>query len=511
MLEVTVHQQLRAFLRDQGRFAWPHHLTMARLVARALRLSRHTLIQVGSPGESSSYRLSYLISLLLWPEPLILVAPEAIHQRLLHVELPRLRDRIPVIKSIQQGDRWPGEDFRGLLLTTPQVWLRSRLTAADHFPTHIPVVIEQADALEQWLFEQQTQTISPQDWQELELACPCQQELIQDIHTTIVESLFHHPANPYECRLLTEAEAEQLQDLFQQLEQNGAQAQLTRAWQHFKQRLQQPNQLLWATLDRQQRQVTLQLAPLELAKLAAPLWATQTLILVQKTLDRDPEATRFRQQLGLPDLTSVQFAPDRQTAEIQIYLPEKLPLPNTPNFQRALLKEVWRLLALSATASGVVVLLINDVPLRAQISATLAAEFGSRVQVEQTCLDDNGILVSGWQFWQDHQAVLPAPQLLIMATLPLPSLENPLVAGRVAYYKRNRQDWFKHYLLPSALKTVQSAVAPVRETQGTVAIMDARVIYRSYGQEILSSLDPAVRLSYLPADLFVTGLTEEAH
>ncbi|MEM8602973.1 MAG: helicase C-terminal domain-containing protein [Cyanobacteria bacterium P01_H01_bin.121] len=478
---------------------------MARLVARALRLNRHTFIQVGSPGEASSYRLSYLISLLLWPEPLILVAPEAVHQRLLQVELPRLRDRIPVIKSIQQGDRWPGADFRGLLLTTPQAWLRSRLTTDGLFPFSIPVFIEHADALEQWLFEQQTQSLNPQAWRDLELACPCQQELIQTVQAKLTHSIFQHPASPYECWLLTDPETEHLRDLLQQLEQSGAEGQLPQIWQHFAERLQHPNQLLWATLDRQQEHVTLQSAPLELAQLATPIWSTQTLILVQETLDRDPEATRFRQQLGLPELTSVQFAPDRQTAEIQLYLPEKLPLPNTPNFQRALLKELWRLLALSATAPGIVVLLINDVPLQAQISATLAAEFGSRVQVEQTCLDDNGILVSGWQFWHDHQAVLPAPQLLVMATLPIPSLEHPLVAGRVAYYKRKRQDWFQHYLLPSALRAIQSAVAPVRESQGTVAIMDARIIYRSYGQEILSILDPAARLNYLPTDLFVSS------
>ena len=41
MIEVEVHQQLRAFLREREDVAWPHHLTMARLVARALRLGRN--------------------------------------------------------------------------------------------------------------------------------------------------------------------------------------------------------------------------------------------------------------------------------------------------------------------------------------------------------------------------------------------------------------------------------------------------------------------------------------
>jgi len=80
-----------------------------------------------------------------------------------------------------------------------------------------------------------------------------------------------------------------------------------------------------------------------------------------------------------------------------------------------------------------------------------------------------------------------------MATLPLPSLENPLVAGRVAYYKRLRQDWFRLYLLPTALMELQRAIAPVRANQGTVAILDNRVNHRSYGRQILQVLDPALR------------------
>ncbi|HBE30891.1 MAG TPA: hypothetical protein DD990_05945, partial [Cyanobacteria bacterium UBA11368] len=49
--------------------------------------------------------------------------------------------------------------------------------------------------------------------------------------------------------------------------------------------------------------------------------------------------------------------------------------------------------------------------------------------VEKTCLDDNGILVTGWEFWRQYQGVLPAPLAIAIATLPIPSLEHPLVAG----------------------------------------------------------------------------------
>jgi ATP-dependent DNA helicase DinG len=206
----------------------------------------------------------------------------------------------------------------------------------------------------------------------------------------------------------------------------------------------------------------------------------------------------------------LKFSNDSQGSAIQLYVPHKLPLPNTPEFQAAFIHKVRTLVCLSATAPGLTVVLVGDVPLKAQVGTILASEFGSRVQVEKTCLDDNGILVTGWEFWREHQRVLPAPHLLIIATLPLPSLENPLVAGRVAYYKRSHQDWFRLFLLPAALNELQRAVAPVRESQGIVALLDTRVVNRSYGAQVLAVLSPLARINYLDPSLFSHPSDEDA-
>ena len=152
---------------------------------------------------------------------------------------------------------------------------------------------------------------------------------------------------------------------------------------------------------------------------------------------------------------------------------------------------------MSASVAGLTVLIVGDVPLKARLAAILASEFGTRVQVEKTDVSENGILVTGWEFWRQHQGELSAPHLLAIATLPLPSMENPLVTARVAYYKEQRKDWFRLYLLPAALNELQRAIAPVRERQGVVAIFDTRVIHRSYGQQFLAALSPFARIDYL--------------
>jgi ATP-dependent DNA helicase DinG len=182
---------------------------------------------------------------------------------------------------------------------------------------------------------------------------------------------------------------------------------------------------------------------------------------------------------------------------IQLYLPDKLPLPNTPQFQPALERQVMELLTISRGDTGLVVILVEDSPLKQQIAAVMAGEFGSRVEMETISPNPAPILVTGWQFWRQSSHKLPAPKLLIIATLPIPSLENPLVAGQVAYYKQQRIDWFRFYLLPTALRELQRAIAPVRLTQGIVAMLDSRVNHRSYGQQVLTALSPFAKINYL--------------
>lgn len=508
MIEVEVHQQLRAFLRQQGESYWPHHLTMARLVARALRLGRSALIQTSAfSGYHERYRLSYLVPVLMWQQPVILVAPEPVQQRLLMVEIPQLRQWIQTSKPILASDRWPDPDFQGLLLVTPEVWLRDRLRQEARFPDGIPTILDGVDDLDAWVRSQLTSQIQPADWEALMLACPEQVDAIRDMRIQLTKAIFQHPVNPYECYLLEPPEQEIIEFLFHRLQRLTAAAStefshLPQPWQNFWRSLQSDHAMIWTEVTRSQGSFSLHCGPTDLAVDLEPLWTQQPVVLVGGALDLDAEAAVFRQRFGLGEMTCVKFSPDRQEELIHLYLPERLPLPNTPQFQGALIQEMHTLLQMMAGMQGLTVLIVGDTPLKSQVGSILAAEFGSRVQVERTCLDDNGVLVTGWEFWRQHQRVLPSPHLLAISTLPIPSLEHPLVSGRVSYYKKLRQDWFRLYLLPVALSELQRAIAPVRERQGIVALLDNRVIHRSYGHHVLTALNPAARISYLDMSLF---------
>ncbi|ELR96931.1 helicase C-terminal domain-containing protein [Gloeocapsa sp. PCC 73106] len=491
LLEVEVHTSLRAYLREHSEMNWPHYLTMARLIARTLRLGRSTLIQTGT--EVKRYSISYLIPALLSREAVLLVLPEAWQQQYLEREIPQLQKWLKTDKTVIKGDKWFNyAGFSGLIVTSPQLWLSDRLHNQGLFPSSVPTLIDQGGDLETWARQQLTFNLTPQDWWQQQQRSPSQQGAIATLRMDITQKLYQNPVNPYNCYALDQMIQEQLQAICANLE---ADASLSPAFACFWHQWQQPEQILWASLDRSTGKFQLYLAPNSVAESLSRVWLQQPIVIMDRFLDKEVDASLYRAALGLESLLCLHFRPDRQSQSIQLYSPDRFPFPNTPQFQPALLRELSYLVNLAIRTHRGVVILVEDVPLKAQVAANLAAEFGSRVQLETVDVFNPSILVSGWEFWRSYQNQFSPPHLLIIATLPLPSLENPVVASQVTYYKQKRLDWFRCYLLPTALREMQKAIAPVRDSQGMLVILDNRVNYRSYGNDILQALEPCDRIN----------------
>jgi ATP-dependent DNA helicase DinG len=496
-IEVTTHTIFRDLLRHQPEIrSWHHHLTMARLVAQSLRTSRSLLVQTGiaTHHKAGSYRLSYLIPALLWPAPITIAISLAAQDWLISTEIPQLQHWLGTTKPVYCGDQPPGLDFQGIWVTDPHAWLRLQLHQPELVANN-PIVIDGADDLEHWTQSLLTIQIVDQDWEHLRLnQSAAIWEQVIALKVRLMASLWQRPVNPYHCYLLEDGDRVEIELLAKLAGDN-----LPTVWQQFYQELSQPNRLLSAQIDRTQGTFELAITPTNLVAELTSIWERQLAILITSAVDLSSQATGYCQELGLSEITSVKFPLDRHQDRFQLYLPRWMPMPNTSKFQSVLVAKIQHLLALIGDRPKFVVILIQDTPLQAQIAAILASEWGSKVQVEQTNLTEQNILVSGWEFWQQHQDDLPTPQLMIIATLPIPSLEDPLVAAKVSFYKQSKQDWFRLYLLPTGLRILHRAVAPVRSSQGIVAIFDNRIDRRSYGQQVLTSLSPFQRISY--ADL----------
>jgi ATP-dependent DNA helicase DinG len=501
-IEITVHSTLRDLLRHQTEIQdWNHHLTMARLVARTLRLDKSALIQTGVATHrlEGKYRIGYLLPALLWHEAITIAIPIACHAQLINTEIPLFQQWLNTDKPIYCGTQPPPPEFRGLWIIDPRAWLDIQL----HHPQdrrNYPTIIDGAEDLAYLAQQLLTVTITPEDWDFLRVSqTPSQWQSIGEIEIQLMEKLWQRPQNPYNCYLLDVEDRSRVVELVERLSPN-----LPNKWQEFNTRSIDPtNELIWATIDRTHAKFTLSIAPINPIAQLAPIWQQQPSVLITSAVDLSKDAIGYRQEIGLGELTSVKFLLDRQSDLFQLYIPRWMPMPNTPKFQPILVDEIKHLLYLIRGQPKFVVILIGDTPLQAQIAAILAAEWGSRVQVEQTDLHEANILISGWEFWQQHQDDLPTPKLMIIPTLPIPSLEDPLVAAKVSFYKQQKQDWFRFYLLPTGLKILHRSIAPIRSSQGVVAIFDNRINQRSYGKQVLASLAPAARINY--ADLSWLG------
>jgi ATP-dependent DNA helicase DinG len=496
-IEITTHNILCDLLRHQPAIVdWHHHLTMARLVARALRLSKSLLIQTGIATHrvEGKYRLSYLIPALLWHESVTIATPTVRQNQLINIELPQLQQWLGTSKQIYRSNQPPAPEFQGLWIVDPQSWLKLQLDKSA-LVIHNPIIIDGADELENWARTLLTVKLNAGDWDDLRLTQPATVwEQIIEIKICLMTALWQRPINPYNCYLLDADDRLLIDSLSKVIVPN-----LLPNWRKFYQESLKIDRLVWAQIDRTNGTFTLAITPTDLVTELAPIWERQPSILITSAVDLTTEAIGYQQELGLPEITSVKFPLNQQANLFKLYIPRWMPMPNTSKFQSVLVDEIKHLLNLINSSPKFVVILVQDTPLQSQLAAILAAEWGSKVQVEQINLNDSNILITGWEFWQQHQDDLPTPKLMIIATLPIPSLEDPLVAAKVSFYKQQRQDWFRLYLLPTGLRILHRAIDPIRSSQGIVAIFDSRIDRRIYGQQVLAALQPSVRIKY--ADL----------
>ena len=470
-----VHESLRRLQRQQSQ-PWPHQLTMARLVARGLRLGRGALIQVVSAGE---HRLSYWLPCLLIPGPVIVCVPRSLHAQVLSEEIPWLRQHLGFTKPVYQDPDWPNHR-EGVLLVDPYDWLQAKRRG--EIPVGIPVLMDGAEGLPEWVDQAETIQVTPQDWLALHHALP--HLGILEYYHALLSRLLRRPLLRFP---VFRDEMEPVLTLLSHQERF-----CPRRWQQFSQQIRDPQTLVWAEKSLDSLGITLAGTPLQPATWLRGVWADHPLVLIGQGLDADPQASSFRRRLGLPELTCLRFHP-RPDQDLAVWIPTPLPAPNTPQFHAALLRHVRQVVAAPWQR---LVILLSDQPLLFQLGASLAAEWGSRVGVNRP----SPILVSSWEYWLQAGLQLPTPEVVLVGTLPFPSMADPLVAARVETYKRQHQDWFREYLLPIALTRFHHSLSGLRHHGGALGILDSRVLTRSYGADFLGMLQPYVRVSHLPAE-----------
>ena len=494
MLEAEVHCELRNFLRERNMSSWVHHLTMARMVARGLRLGKSSIIQTGT--NHPQYFLSYLTSALLANKSVIIVTSSSIQEQLIKEKIPELQKYLKRDKTIQPTLTKDLHLNNKIVVITHKVWLEDNFNFG--YGNKIPTIIEECEQLPDVISDYLTVEFTPQDCLQLQFINPSNQDLIRENIAKLTKSIFAHPVNPYNSYLLNDDEKIIINKLnnLRGDKSNASTKKLELISQYISNQQQYFN---YVQVNRQQGSFTIKSSPLNLREKVNHLWEKQPLILLANYLAPEKEVVDYSNFLGIDtnNFTCLKFSPHGQNQNLHLYLPDNLPLPNHPQFQVKVIQEILALIGAVKVNHSPVIILVEDFPLQGQIATKLAAQFGSRVQLNSINFTENSILVCDSKFWLKYQYNLPKSQFLIMTTLPIPSLENPLIAAQVTYYKSQKKDWFRLFLLPYALKTIQQITMSIRQNQGVVALLDNRVNLRSYGRQILQVLEPYDRINYL--------------
>ena len=481
MQEAQAHHKLKQLLSSRAGSGWPHGLTLTRLVARSLRRCDHSLFPIRE-GQRSDWMLSLLLPAVLSEAPVALVASEPLQRRLLQQELPLLRSA-GLVRPLWQGTTAPSSPCLWMLSPGElvQVWQSHQL--GEH-----QLLCAEAEQLEELLGDGQAIRIEPEHWDQLSASQPHLRESLVQLHERLSRQLLNRPLARQPKLAISREQEAPLRLLLQ------GRTDLPGPWQRWLDCGDQ-SWTSWAIPDAEQLRWSLVRQPLQPLQSLHGVLEQRGAVLAGCWA---PEGVRL-DALGLNNPVVISLGDTQREEALPLFAPRQQPFPNSSEYAGHLLDQCRRLVL---GQGGLSIVVIDDNPLRQWLTSALAAEFGRRVDHEQTAPEGNGVIVCRWQWWLQHHEQLPVPCQLVVGSLPIASLEDPLTAARVEALRRAGRDWFREWLLPDACDRLQRSVAPLRgqQPQPRLAILDGRLRSRSWGQQLLSALEPWERLEQLRPD-----------
>ena len=479
MLEVLAHTQLKQLLKREP-LTWPHNLTFSRLVARSIRRNDMAIIQyeIANPDD---FWPGLLIPICFNPSSLVLILSEKSRLHLLNVEIPRLQKIGFDLACWQEDEPPPGN----------QLWTLNTSKFLNVFEKGYLkgkyLIFLESNLIVDRLIESISLEFKPQDWNRIIRAFPDEEYQIMKSYERLNRRIITG-SNDLEKKLyrLELHELVKLKKFLKPLQSSDFR------WKYFL-NSDIDNWVSWADVETKTLSWKIHLQPIDpFITLHQVFQEKPSLFLLESSHDSflQTQLQKISCSLNL----DVKIGGPIFQEPISVFMPSRQPLPNTEVYSQHLLDQARRLIL---GQTGLTIVLLNDEQLRMQLAAELAAEFGKRVIHEMTAPDTNGVICCRWQWWLDNASCLPAPDQLIVALLPFPTLSSPSMYGRVQACKRKGKDWFRELLLPKALTVFSQALKPIRRNNGRLAILDGRLRSRSWGRYFLNILEPWTPLQRL--------------
>jgi ATP-dependent DNA helicase DinG len=233
----------------------------------------------------------------------------------------------------------------------------------------------------------------------------------------------------------------------------------------------------------------------------------QAWILTSATLTVAGRFDRFLADVGLPEATTRRWeSPFDFARQALLYLPQRMPSPQAPDFPERVADCAWPLIAASGGRTFVLCTTLRAVERVAERLRDRAQAAGLPLLVQGTAtrralLDafrraGNAVLVGSVSFWEGIDVRGDALSLVVIDKLPFAPPDDPVVEARIRRLRARGRNPFLEYQLPQAITLLrQGAGRLIRDERdrGVLMILDERILTKPYGRIVLDSLPPFAR------------------
>lgn len=257
----------------------------------------------------------------------------------------------------------------------------------------------------------------------------------------------------------------------------------------------------WLTHDRLRDTLTLSAAPLSVAEmLRTNLFERKTTtVLTSATLAVGGDFRFVRERIGLDEAEELALdSPFDYTRQALLYIPNDIPEPSYPGYQRAMEQAI---IDLARATNGRMLVLFTAInalrqtyraiqePLEDAGIAVLGQGIdGSRRSLIERFKEFPGTVLLGTSsFWEGVDVVGDALSVLVIAKLPFSVPTDPIFAARSEQF----DDAFNQYAVPQSILRFKQGFGRLirsKDDRGIVAVLDRRLLTKKYGQTFLDSL-----------------------
>lgn len=261
----------------------------------------------------------------------------------------------------------------------------------------------------------------------------------------------------------------------------------------------EPGIVYW--LERRGRGVFLQATPIQVASLLRDLLfeITDTVILTSATLAVGGTFAYVRQRLGLEHARECLVAsPFDHHRQALLYIPADLPEPNQEGFVTRAAREVAAILHASRGRAFLLCTSFANMQafhdqLRGEIPFPLLLQGTAprSVLLDRFRATPGAVLIATSSFWQGVDVQGEQLSCVIVDRLPFASPSDPIVQARIRALQEEGRNPFREFQIPEAVLTLKQGFGRLLRAgsdRGVLALLDGRVLSKSYGRLFLDSL-----------------------